>query len=307
MDIKQLTYFLHVADAGSFNQAAARIGIAQPALSRQVVQLERELNVQLFERDARGVRLTDAGRSFELKARDLLRRVDEITAEMRAGSEQPSGTLTVGVPQSLRSMLVLGAVEEFSSAHPGVFLRIVEDTTAALRQSIALRQADLAVLSTVEPESTLATLPLLSERMFLVGPRQAALDPATETPIGALARLPLIQLGYPNALRALLETALARKKIRADVRFETNTLLMLDMAIRGLGYTVLPYCAIDEVLRAGRVTASPVSGLRISWVLAHSRELPLSPAAREFVRIVRERVASLVAQRRWQTASIDFS
>ncbi len=305
MDIKQLKYFLQVAHARSFSRAAEQIRIAQPAVSRQVSQLERELGMKLLDRSRRGVQPTEVGRRLEERAQAIIRQLDQLKAEMVAHADAPSGDAALGIPPSLRTMLTIPLAAQYHKRYPQVRLRIIEDTTIGLSQVVAAGQVDVALISTVEPQSILSRLSLLSESMCLIAPRERGLDLRKPVSITELSGLPLIQTPYPNSLRVLVERAMAKKKIAPDVRVEANTLLMIDLVRGGLGYTILPYCAVHEHLRAGSISAAPIAGLRISWILAHSKERPLTTASQKLIAHLREQAKDLIARKVWKTAVLD--
>ena len=123
MDLKLLRNFLQIADLESFTKAAAVLHIAQPALSRQVGQLERELGVRLFTRTERGVHLTEAGALFRQRASGLIDDFQRLRHEVTLLSDEPAGELTFGVPPS---MLDTGRGAGPPSGLPGPVVRDIE-------------------------------------------------------------------------------------------------------------------------------------------------------------------------------------
>ena len=137
MDLKQLHYFVEVAQAGNVSRAATRVWISQPALSRQMQLLEQELGVQLFERKARGVMLTDAGKLLQQRAAVLLKDVALMKEEVSARSLEPIGGVGLAVPTALRSLLTARVTAGFCTAHPKAVLTVHEGMSRSARDMVA--------------------------------------------------------------------------------------------------------------------------------------------------------------------------
>lgn len=282
MDLRQLRYFVEIANLRSVTAAAARVFVAQSALSRQLKLLEDELGVSLLARQARGVRLTDAGEAFLTRAQILLRDADNLKAEFRAHKREPSGRLQIGAPPSLRAMLVAPFAAQFTSRHPKVTLAFREGTSHQICDLLAQGEIDLAIVSNQEEISSFATRTLLTEPLCWVGPPEAALSFSRTVSISRLASKPLILTSYPNSLRVIVDRALAEGGIRVEPIAEADMVsMMLDLIRRGMGFTVLPVSAVDDLRKQRICSASRVRGLSISWVIAWSKERTRTPVSRE--------------------------
>lgn len=123
MNLKQLEYFVHVAELGSYNRAASFLAIAQPALSRQIRHLELELGQSLFIRTGRGVGLTEAGKRLLSRARGILQQMEHVKQELEETKGEPLGHLTIGMPPTLARVLTLPLVSEFRDRFPKAALR----------------------------------------------------------------------------------------------------------------------------------------------------------------------------------------
>ena len=308
MDLRRLRYFLSVAEAAGLTGAAAKANISQPALSRQMQILEAELGVALFERLPRGIRLTDAGIRLQQRAADLLREADDLRGELRATAQEPVGEVVFAVPPSLRHMLTVPATAAFLGAYRNVALTILEGTSRAMREALAEGPADVGVFARDEPLERFEWRPLLTEPLCVVGPASAKLRLDRAITIEKVAALPLILTPAPNSLRRILDRALAGegRACRPVVQAE-NVSLMIDLIDRGLGYTVLPYCAVDHLVRAGAVSTAKIKGLDISWVVATSGERRVSTASRVFAGLVVEQAQLLVSTGEWKMARWDAS
>ncbi len=305
MNVRQLHYFLQIAELKSFTRAAAVLHVAQPALSRSMRGLEQELGVQLFHRTDRGVQLTESGELLRSRAAKLVADFAQVRDEVAAQAVELRGELTFGVPPSMREMVTLPLVRAFRARHPGVLLRLNEGISTVLNELVHTGRLDVAVVSATEPLAALAHEPLLTEAMYLIGPRTAGLDPHQEVAIERLAEVPLVVTLRPNALRALVEEALARIGHPLEPVLEANaTSVMLDVVAAGDGFTVLPYCAAHAGLAAGRCSAAPVAGLSVTWEIAYSKDRALSRAGHELRSMLREIARQAIDVGAWQRAQL---
>ena len=174
-----------------------------------------------------------------------------------------------------------------------------------VRDMVTIGETDVAVFSTQEPINSLNCQPLLSEQLFAIGAADAGLSLQQPLSVKALCRHPLILTVYPNSLRQIVDQSAAAAGTVAHARIEVDSAtLMLDLARRGLGYAVLPYCAIDDELKARRISAAPVRGMRIHWVVATSRERMQSIAAARLTELIFSEARHLVTSGKWPTAEL---
>jgi LysR family transcriptional regulator, nitrogen assimilation regulatory protein len=304
MDLRQLRYFLHVASTQNLTQASGKAWISQSALSRQIQQLEAELGVALFERQARGLKLTDAGQNLVHRAQALLQAADELARAVRDTQHLPSGTLRLGTPTSLREMLVSPFLVQYQQRFPAVLLVHQQGTVKGMRDALAQGELDL-IISTPQTVAGFVLEPLLSEALCWIGPPQAALSIDKTTPLKRVLTQPQILTSWPNGLRLRLDAALQKHQLKTQPIIETDSAdVMLDLAQHGVGYTVLPYSAAHARLPKREISISPVQGLRVEWTLARSRERLHTVAAQQAARLMHEICAAAVASGQWRTARL---
>lgn len=173
MELYTMRYVLAVADHKSFSLAARACHVGQPALSQQVARLERELGVVLFARNAHEVSLTEAGREFVLRAREIVQRSDALQAEMAAFSGVRKGTLNLGIITSLQCINFGGLLSAFCGTYPNISVNITQDGTHRLIEGVADRRLDLAFLNrpTASIASSLRFLKLGEGRYSLAVPK----------------------------------------------------------------------------------------------------------------------------------------
>src|SRR5690606_13061716 len=191
MNLRQLEYFVQVAELGSFSRAARLLGLAQPALSRQVRALETDLRETLLLRNGRGVELTDAGRRLFDHAVAILQHVAHARDDMGAQRDEPVGRIVVGLPPSLGRQLTLPLIDAFRSELPRARLAIVEGLTAHIAEWIATGRVDLALLHNPEAAPELEITPVLEEMLCLVQPAPRRARGARRSRAPAVERKPL--------------------------------------------------------------------------------------------------------------------
>jgi DNA-binding transcriptional LysR family regulator len=283
MDIRQLRTFVHVAELGSFSKASERLNIAQPALSRQIRLLESELKAQLLLRHGRGVTLTGAGGVFLDRAAGILRQIEQARADVAAEAGDVAGQVSIGLPPSVGLILTGPLAEDFRHAYPKVRLKIVEGVGAFVHEWMVGGRLDVGVLYQPGSSRHLETTPLWSEDLHLFAAASEGLDPTKPVPLAHLSRHPLILPSPGHGLRGLLERHAARHEVELRVEIEADAMrIQIDLAARGLGYSVLPFAPVAAEVRAGHLSAAPIGDPPIPRrvVLAYPADRPVSRAAR---------------------------
>ncbi len=146
MDLKQLEYFVNVVDLGGFSRAGRLLGIAQPAISRQIRSLEVELRQNLLLRNGRGAAPTEAGKRLLEHARGILQQVDRARREVDETKDAPVGHVVVGLPPTVARHLTLPVVREFRQRYPGGSLSIVEGLSATIHEWLLVGRVDVGVV-----------------------------------------------------------------------------------------------------------------------------------------------------------------
>jgi LysR family nitrogen assimilation transcriptional regulator len=224
MDLKQLEYFVHVAELGSFTRASGFLQVAQPALSRQIRTLEVELRQTLFDRNGRGVTLTEAGKRLLAHGRGILQQVDRARQDMEDQRGAASGHLAVGLPPSVSRTLTAPLVAAFRQRFPRATLTVVEGLSAYMLEWLQIGRIDCAVVYNVAPSPVIDLLPVLDETLYLVVARQAGQPLMGEPiPVRDLGKLELVMPSRPHSIRMLLETALIAEGCRARVGIEIES------------------------------------------------------------------------------------
>jgi LysR family nitrogen assimilation transcriptional regulator len=274
MDLRQLRYFVAVAERGGFGAAASALNVAQSALSRHVRLLEHELGGALFERGARGVAVTEAGKVLLARGRWLLGAVDDIKAEVLTENREPSGTVRLGAPSSVADNFYAPLAHLFAERFPRVQLELSDGLTEEMTDRLLRAELDLAIVTGPQPNDHLDYETLVVEQVFLIGPPGDALLER-----GSLTRKEFDRL--PAAVRPL-SRSIFPAGARSSLKVESMTPLK-QMVAMGLGYGLLPFSGIHQEVAAGTLSAALLPWLRADRVLALPRGRPTSRATRETV------------------------
>ena len=302
MDIKALRTFATVTELGRFSAAARRLRVAQPALSRQVRELEAHLDMRLLSRSPRGVVATEAGQRLLPIALDMLHRFDRLRAVVHAVDEPVAGAVSIGLPTSTGAVLSAPLLRRVKQRFPGIRLHLIESLTGYLEEWVMAGRLDLAVLYNAEPSSKLRLTPLMIEKLCLIVPAGAPLAARRTVKLAELSRYKLIVPALPHALRRMIEDAACSNGVQLDIAYEVDSLAALKTLVRsGEACAVLSAGAVAEDVAAGALRAVPIvrPSLVRSVSLAAPALLELTPARAELIRTVVELAGELRLSGAW--------
>jgi DNA-binding transcriptional LysR family regulator len=237
MTLLQLRLLLAVADHGGFTAAAERMGMSQPAISRSIAALERELGTALMVRHRDGVTLTEAGTRTAAHADEALRHIDLLRTEAAAVSGQVTGTLRLASLPTATGTLVASHLRSFTERYPQVRVRLLEGSDQEVRDWLDQGAADVGVVTL--PAPGLQTVPLDTHDMVAVLPADHRLaDQATVT-FPALADEPFIR--STGGCAQVFMAAAREAGVRLTIAFEAREMsAVLEMVAAGLGVSILP-------------------------------------------------------------------
>lgn len=303
MEVRQIELFLRICEHGSINKAAEALRMSQPSLSRWLALLERELGSQLFVRTRQGIRLTDAGQVLAEKARPLLRQFQALKDDI---GDKSLRQVNLAAPLSMQRILTAPFSEHVLRDRPDISMRVYEGINNSIRSWMESGLLDAALIVDLEriPENFSAK-PLLRESLMLVGSHDKRLQLGSPVDLAELDDLPIILPGPPNSIAGLVENALKRGGYRYNNIFEAEILsLCLELARRGVGYTVMPYCALHDRLEAGTLSAAPIRDLHIVWKLCINSARVFSVANRTVVEELTSYVTSQIDDGIWKFAHL---
>ncbi|MGM8063176.1 LysR substrate-binding domain-containing protein [Vogesella indigofera] len=296
MDLKQIEYFVRVAELGSFTRASIVLDIAQPALSRQIRQLEVELRQTLLLRNGRGVTLTEAGKLLLEHGRGVLHQVERAKEELGRVRGALAGKVALGLPPSLSRVLSVPLSRAFRTRLPQASLAIREGLSANMLEALRNGRLDIALLYNPVPSSDIDITPLCDEALYLVelADGDAAAGAVT---LAELAAKPLVIPSQPHAIRMLVESQLGAQGLRPTIALEIDSVpAILELVADGAGCAVLSRLAVSTSDKASRLRLRPIGepGLVSRLALAVSSHRPSTLTQQAMQELVREMVPPIV-------------
>lgn len=259
MEFSQLRTLIHVAELGSLSKAADRLHIAQPALSRQIRLLERELGVSLFDRHGRGMIITDQGRDILRHAVRVMSELEEIRASASDGNAPLRGHVSIGMPPTVADILSEPLVRAVRDSHPEATLRIVSAYSAYLMDWMHRGEIDAAILYDPRSARALRIQPLLDEELFLIAPPGSGLSQDKPVDFGMLKKERLLLPSPGHGLRVILDRCAEDRGFPLHVPVEADSYATLKALVRrGHGSTILPKAPIHQDLALGQLCAAPL-------------------------------------------------
>ncbi len=284
MEIKTLQTFHALADELSFSRTAERLNYAQSSVTAQIQQLEQELGVHLFERLGKRIRLTSAGERLLVYADQILR----LAAEAQSALSVPSGTLTIGVVESLGTYGLAPVVAAFRSQCPGVDLAF---RTGICGRQVLRGELDLAfTLEEIRHDDGLVFEALREEPMLVVTHPGNPLVGSLAVQPGDLDGETTIVTEARCSYRTMFEFALETAGLRSPKVEFASIEAIKQCVIAGLGVTLLPRMAVKEELRQGLLAALPWSGpdFPVATQMCWHKDKWFSPALQAFVDVTRD-------------------
>jgi DNA-binding transcriptional LysR family regulator len=297
--LRQLQAFKTVAEFGSFTRAADRLKVAQPALSLSIRELERELNLRLFDRTTRRVELTSAGREFLQSADKLLADLDQAVRNAQDLSERKRGRIVLAAPPLLAAMIAPAAIAEYNAAFPGIDVGLIDARNDQILEKLRSGEADCAIGTFDDREDGIRREVLAQDVLMLFCPPAHPLAKLKRVRWRDLREQRLIMLTRDSNIRALVDRALrdigeTGGKPLYEVSQMTTAIMLVEA---GLGAAVLP-SYIWSFARDRQIVSRPLIEPQINRPIAliHAETRSLSPAAESFAKILRTHTRAAVAR-----------
>lgn len=291
MELRQIRYFLSVAETEHLTQSADELFVTQSTLSHGLRQLEAELGMPLFDRIGRGLKLSQAGVAFRSYAARALQELEAGRMALADMAGLQSGTLTVGVIPTFLTLFIPDVVAAFSAAYPGVRVMVRDLLSGQIEEQLIAGQLDLGIAFHPASRDEIEAAPLFDERMYLVVHASHALARRRTMRLRELADVPLALLPASFATRRLIDSAFTQARTKPPVRVEMESVDALLLACRHAPLATI--AAEHAALNAGAdmravLLIDPLT-VRRAGVLCRSGASQ-SAAAREFVALLKPAV-----------------
>jgi LysR family transcriptional regulator, hydrogen peroxide-inducible genes activator len=247
MEFHQLRYVCAIAETNSFSRAAERCRVAQPSLSQQVLKLEEDLGTKLFDRLGRSIRLTEAGRAFLPHARSILSQMETARSSVADKCADVRGSVAVGVIPTIAPYLMPRYTTAFTKKHPEAKLRIVEEITPVLVESLRDLSIDLAILALPLRHKDLKLILLRTEPLLAALPKDHPRAAAESLSLKDLRGESFVMLRDGHCFRDLSLAACTHARVTPRIVFESGQFSSLfGMVAAGVGISLVPEMAIDR-------------------------------------------------------------
>ena len=298
MEIKQLRYFKRVADAGSVSRAAAALSVAQPAVSRQIANLEEDLGTPLFFRNGRGVKLTDAGEQLYSHTTSILEAVRVAQQDVRDSVGVARGTILIGSMPSVVRIIAPPLLRFVEKNHPALVLEFTEGHSGYINEWLSNGLLDVAIIHDATRTQHFLTEPLVREELVAVN-GTGDTRPASFCEIAAE---PCVLPRKNHGLRLLMERTAAQARVTLNIRFEIDSIDgIVHLVEEGQGISVLPRAAIGVNPRlAIRQFREPP--LYRQLLLATSSQRPVSQTTRAVIHELKRQVRGMIGTPAWPGA-----
>lgn len=305
IELKQLRFFERVVHIGSITRAASALHIAQPALSKQLAELEHALGVPLLVRSARGIRATEQGRVLHVSLQRILRDLDAVIDEVAAMGQLSVGTVRLGCLETIARLVAYPLTLAVMERHPGVRLVIVTGQGRDLYRRLLAGDIDLAFLSPDDEVSGVQARPLVDEEIFVAAASSLpGFEGAGDISLAQLRRLPFVLPSKSTySIWYVLKHAFGSRPFEPAAVMEADSLALAKrLVLDGHGCGLLPWSGIQEevdagVMRARRVEHTP---LRRRINLCRRPEQHTTAAADAVADEVVATTAQLVATGTWR-------
>lgn len=290
MDLVRLQYFVAVAQAGSFSQAAAALHLSQPSLSRQVQLLEAELGQRLLERTGRGAVLTESGTALLAHAKGIFELADIAKADMAERQTSPRGRITIGLPPRVAHVVTADLVERFHAEFPDAAITVAEGLSLRLREWLVAGRVDVAILFDPPHTPQIQTETLLREPLVLISTKAL---PA-KLKLVEVAERHLVMPSGPHALRQLLEQHTQPRGLPLKLVAEVDSVqTVLSLVARGVADTVLPLSAVRgwSYLQPLQVASIYQPAMRNTLVLGVPSARPATRISRYACHLLRDLIS----------------
>jgi len=242
--------------------------VSQPSLSQQILKLEDELGVRLFDRLGRTIRLTNSGEAFLPRARAVLRELEAARGDVDVQKESISGAVTIGVIPTVSPYLLPPHLAQFSKKFPQAQLSVVEEITPILLEHVRAATIDLAVLALPVRGNEFESFPMLTEPLFAVVPKRHRLARRHTLSLKDLQTDPFLLLRDGHCFRDTAVAACARARLHPQIVFESGQFSsLLSMVASGIGVSIVPEMAIDKRPRCSYVRLSDEQAVRTIGVM----------------------------------------
>ncbi|TNF23489.1 MAG: LysR family transcriptional regulator [Deltaproteobacteria bacterium] len=289
-NLNHLRYFYEVARSGNMRRAASRIGISQPALSKQIQALEESIGLQLFYRSSRGLQPTPDGEAVFLHCERVFAHLRDLEDAVEALQSGSAGRVTVGATFSIAEYILPEYIRRYHERHPKVRFRLVTARSNDVLRSLREHRVDVAFVAGNPDDESLVATPMGDNRLVVVvGPTHALAGAQGSVPVDRLHRIDMVAFDEEAPTRKLTERYLDGRDVVPRIMAESPSIETIKRLVReGVGFAVLPFHSVEEEIASGRLEIVDVEGWDLHRLLyaVHLALPALPPTVQNFVDLI---------------------
>jgi DNA-binding transcriptional LysR family regulator len=300
MDLGQLEAFMQVAEHKSFSKAAGVLGLTQPSVTARIQALERDLEESLFERNGRGVRLTEVGAAFLPHVQRVLRALQDGRDAVLSLRELEAGTLRLAAAPTISTYVLPGLLRDFRLRYPGIEVSVRTEYSDEIIQLVLADQVQMGLERHIT-HPDVVTVPLYEDEVVLVVGPDHPFAAAGSVPIEDVGKRRLIMFNRGSGYYRLVDHALRQAGVLVSPAMELDNMEATKKMVQGgLGIAMLPKVAVERELARGELCLVAVEGMtmpRRQVALIYRKGRPLTRAVTAFAKLLGDRygVDSLLA------------
>ncbi|MCH8201130.1 MAG: LysR family transcriptional regulator [Chloroflexi bacterium] len=292
VDLKQLEAFLAVATHRSFSRAAGALQLTQPSVTARIQSLERDLGEPVFQRNGRGVSLTEVGESFLPHAQRVLKALHDGHDAVQSLRQGDTGTLRLGAAPTFSTYVLPELLTTFRSRYPGMEVSVRTEYSDQIVQMVLADEVQMGLERTItHPE--VVTIPLYEDEVVLVASGKDEFAARSSVGVEEIGEHRLIMFNRGSSYYTLVGDALRQAGVSVSPAMELDNMeAAKKMVEEGLGIAILPMVAVSSELERGDLRQVQVVGLKMprrQIALIYRRGRPLSRAARAFIELLEQR------------------
>ena len=294
--LKQIQTFIEVTRQGSVSKAAEKLCVTQPAVSMHIRQLEEAFGVALVEAQGRGIRLTDAGRTFAGRANVVMAELHELESLMAEYAGAQKGRIALAVVSTAKYFVPM-LLMRFSRLYPDIEVRLHIENRESVLGMLERSEADLVIMGRAPRNMTTQAAAFATNPMAIVAAPSHALAGRKNLPFSVLADYAFVMRESGSGTRAAMERLFALHEVPLKVAMEMPSNETIKQAVMaGMGLSLLSLRTLRQELAGGYLVQLDINGMPIvgQWFVTHMASKTLSPAARAFKAFLVEQGGTLM-------------
>lgn len=280
LNLHHLRVFLRVAELRGFSRAAESLRLSQPAVSKSVRELERQVQATLFDRSAGAHRLTDAGTALFMRARELFAVERTAEEELRRIRGLEGGVLRIGASTTIATYLLPSYLARFRGEHPGVALRVVTANTRDIALAVLERRIEVSLVEGPVDDPRLQVLPWREDELVVIAPTSDPLAKKRRVTLSDIAAAPFISRERGSGTRKVAEAALASRGVSLEIVLRlSSTEAIIRAVAAGVGLAIVSRSAIEDQVALERIAILRIREMSFPRALNELRLVDSAPSS----------------------------